>query len=618
MNGHISDTPEWLKSLLEPVVTPISKHVVVVAAREISHGDVIGRICKYLAKIPGAIQGQDGSGALYNAARIVAHDFDQPIEVAIDVLETEYNPRCSPPWSEAEIRHKVTDALTKPHDKPRGHLLNAPLDSGKRTSRNDDAASDDESTNDAMPGESRTLDTKNPYAAAQRFSHGLQQAGNRLIYHRGGFKSFRGTHYADTSIDGLRAQLYRYADGSKKPNGEPVHASQHLVSNIADALRAAVHLEDGDMPRWIGPGDHEDRNYIAFHNGLLDVGQFIEEPKTKIQPHTSDWFSVNVLPFDYDADAVCPNWEAFMAQVSAGDETWVAGLAMMFGYLLSSDTSQQKCFLLQGAPRSGKGTIARILREMLGKHNVAAPSLTSLAGEFGLAPMIGKTAAIIGDASSPKGTEATRATEILKGVAGEDAFTVNIKHKDQQTLRLSVRFVILCNQLLDMPDASGALANRMILFPFRESFLGREDLTLERRLLNELPGILQWSLRRLRALRANGKLVQPDSGNQARADFARLSSPVRGFIDDRLVCEPGARVTTADAYNAWRGWCEAEGHQSGSANVFGAKLVAAQPEVRRLRVGPKTCREWAYLNIRLAHNGDLLGHAGPLGHGGAS
>jgi len=546
MNGNISEAPAWLSALLVPPVAvvpePVAKPAPEPMHREKPQGNIRKRAIGLLATKPSAIQGNNGSGALYDAAVGIVHGLEMPVEDAIDLLMSEYNPRCSPPWSEAEIRHKCKDAEKNTHDKPRGWLLNAKPEHDKRISHKDHTVSDDESTPDAMPGESRTLDPKRPYAAAQRYAHERQQAGNRLISHRGSLKSYRGTHYADISADGLRAQLYRFADGSKKPNGEPVHASQNLIGNIVDALRAVVHLDDGDMPRWIGDNDQEGRNFIAFHNGLLDVGQFIEEPKTEIQPHTSDWFSVNVLPFDYDGDAVCPNWEAFMTQVSGGDPTWIAGLAMMFGYLLSSDTSQQKCFLLQGAPRSGKGTIARILREMLGKHNVAAPSLASLAGEFGLAPLEGKSAAIIGDASSPKGADSTRATEIIKGVTGEDAITINKKHKDQQTLRLSVRFVILCNQLLDMPDASGALANRMILFPFRESFLGREDLTLEKRLLDELPGILQWSLRGLRALRANGKLIQPESGNQARADFARLSSPVRGFIDDRLVCERPPRL----------------------------------------------------------------------------
>ena len=601
---EIAEAPAWLAALIVPPV----KSVPAAIPREKPQGDVVDRARKYVAAMPPAISGQGGHSACYAVAAVLVNGFDLAEETALDLL-AEYNARCVPSWSDYELQHKLHDALTKPHNKPRGWLLNAEPERGAPV----EATIDPE----VLPREPRILDPKNPYAAAQRFEHEQQQAGRKVVFHRGAWQAYRGNHYAEIPVDGVRAQLYRWADSSKKPNGEPVHASQTLVGNIADALKAAAHLGDGDMPRWIGANDRESRSIIAFKNGLLDVGQWIDQSNTYgLLSHTSDWFSANVLPFDFDGKAQCPAWEQFLGQVSGGDETWIDGLRMMFGYLLTNDTSEQKIFLLQGAPRSGKGTICRVLREMLGHHNVAAPSFTSLVGEFGLWPLVGKSAAILGDAHAPRGADASRIIELLKTISGEDAVDVNRKHRDQQTMRLSVRFVVVCNQLLDLPDPSGALSSRLILFPFRESFIGREDRTLESRLLAELPGILQWAMRGLRSLREHGRLIQPASGDQARADFARLSSPIRAFIDDRLVCEPGARVTVSDAFTAWQGWCESEGHQSGSSNVFGAKLQSAQPSVKRVRVGGRTARQWVYENIRLLRNDEMLGHAGPLGHGG--
>src|SRR5262245_30303787 len=43
----------------------------------------------------------------------------------------------------------------------------------------------------------------------------------------------------------------------------------------------------------------------------------------------------------------------------------------MFGLMLTGDTRFQKVFMLIGPKRSGKGTIARVLTELLGKDNVA-------------------------------------------------------------------------------------------------------------------------------------------------------------------------------------------------------------------------------------------------------
>src|SRR5262249_44697406 len=40
-----------------------------------------------------------------------------------EMMSEHYNPRCQPPWSDAELRHKCNDADTRPFAKPRGYLL---------------------------------------------------------------------------------------------------------------------------------------------------------------------------------------------------------------------------------------------------------------------------------------------------------------------------------------------------------------------------------------------------------------------------------------------------------------------------------------------------------------
>jgi putative DNA primase/helicase len=73
-------------------------------------------------------------------------------------------------------------------------------------------------------------------------------------------------------------------------------------------------------------------------------------------------------------------------------------LQELFGYCLTGDTSQQKAFLIVGPPRSGKGTIAKVLKRLVGTDNAVNPTLTSLSTNFGIAPLIGKRIAIISDA----------------------------------------------------------------------------------------------------------------------------------------------------------------------------------------------------------------------------
>ncbi|MFO0800575.1 MAG: DUF3987 domain-containing protein [Gemmataceae bacterium] len=77
----------------------------------------------YLRKCEGAVSGQDGHGRTFAVSRALAWGFALPEAVVLRLLRDEYNPRCTPPWSEAELAHKAKDAATKDYGKPFGHLL---------------------------------------------------------------------------------------------------------------------------------------------------------------------------------------------------------------------------------------------------------------------------------------------------------------------------------------------------------------------------------------------------------------------------------------------------------------------------------------------------------------
>lgn len=106
----------------EPVRTPnpqsIDRH------RVDSPTDIERRALAYLDKLPSAISGNGGHSATYTAATVLVHGFEIDSERALSLLLDHYNPRCEPPWTENELRHKVTSAAKKPHSQPLGWLLN--------------------------------------------------------------------------------------------------------------------------------------------------------------------------------------------------------------------------------------------------------------------------------------------------------------------------------------------------------------------------------------------------------------------------------------------------------------------------------------------------------------
>lgn len=113
--------PEQLQTLADQVPAPEQSLPKPTSGPPAAGGDVIERAKRYIAKMPEAVEGEKGSDRLFAVACKLVIDFALSADDALFVLATEYNPRCVPPWSVKDLRHKVEDAAKKPG--VRGRLL---------------------------------------------------------------------------------------------------------------------------------------------------------------------------------------------------------------------------------------------------------------------------------------------------------------------------------------------------------------------------------------------------------------------------------------------------------------------------------------------------------------
>lgn len=451
------------------------------------------------------------------------------------------------------------------------------------------------------------IDPKAPLTVARAYlaARAGEEAVPDLRHWQGDFFVWRGPEYALWPMDDLKADLYAWLGrATNVADGAPIQPNKRLVEHVVDALRAAAHLgEVAEVPAWLEAeaGAPDPRALLACQNGLLHV------PTRTLLPTSRRFFTLNALAFDYVPEASEPAaWLAFLQDLWDDDAEAIATLQEFVGLVLTAETHYQKALLIVGPRRSGKGTIGRILAALVGLENVAAPMLASLGRPFGLESLIGKRLALVSDARLGGRADLAAIAENLLRITGEDAISVPRKFKPDFTARLAVRFVLLSNELPAFLDQSGALAGRFIVLRLTRSFFGIEDLTLERRLLGELPGILRWALAGLDRLHARGRFVQPASGAALVAQFEHLAAPVAAFLEERCVIAPGASIECGELYQAWVEWSREQGRaHPGSLQMFGKDLAAACPGVRVIRPRTEGRRARHYEGIRLRTPMDL-------------
>ena len=423
----------------------------------------------------------------------------------------------------------------------------------------------------------------------------------RLRLWRGTFHTWKAGAYRERDNQEVRNELVRYL------NRRCTHLTNGIVANVLEQLKAQAELpSDVEPPAWLGapPADWQPSDLLAARNGIFHLLGIAENKAPYHLPLTPQLFVTNSLDYDVTLDAPKPErWLQFLDELWPNDPESITCLQEWFGLLLTADTSQQKILCLISPRRGGKGTIARVISGLVGAANVCGPTLASLAGPFGLSPLVGRSVAIIPDARLSSRSDKAVVTERLLAISGEDLLTVERKFLSAVHTKLPTRLIILSNEIPRLADASGTVASRMICLRMTQSWLGREDHGLRNRLLAELPGILLWSIGGWKCLRQRGHFQQPTSGAGITSEMENLASPVGEFVRERCNVGPEFRAAKHEVFTAYQEWAKEQGKfVVADAATFGRDLHSVQPdlEVSQLRIDGR--RVWTYVGVGLCND----------------
>lgn len=429
--------------------------------------------------------------------------------------------------------------------------------------------------------------------------------------------------YVEVSDEEMDAAAWEFLDRVVVARGDesmPLEPKGALVTDVLRALPSTTALipPKVTLPHVLAGYNGPDvRRLLVVRNGLVDRASYV------LYPPTPNVFATSAADVIYDLAATCPQWELFLDEVFLGDAESIRLLQQLMGWILSDDDEQHAIILLVGEKRTGKGTIGRIVRRLVGEGNVCSTQLVNIAeSRFGLEQMIGKRLCIMPDERINGRADQARIASALLSASGGDAVEVDRKNRTAISIQLRCKMLIMTNEAPAIADASGALASRFRVVQTRQSFYGREDGALTEKLALELPGILNWCLRGWADFKARG-WATPSAPTSAAAAAAtdeevvtvqesieRLGSRVKAFLADCCDIDPtnpDYKTPLEVLWDAWVRWCSETGQQPGSRERFAADIRAAEPRLvaTRPRVDTniagekKTRRPTTYWGVRL-------------------
>ena len=319
--------------------------------------------------------------------------------------------------------------------------------------------------------------------------------------------------------------------------------SAHTMSETKDHLRGRTLVTEDEMggPEWL----------IAAENCVIDLDA------ERRRDHSPEFRFLSRLGCEFDPDAGCPRFRAFLNEVVPSD-TERKKLQEYAGYTLHHwGLPYHKALFLVGPTASGKSTFLDAINAMLGEDTVASLTPQQLTGErFAGAELYGKWANIRNDIPA----QTVKNTGEFKEITAGDQIKAEQKRKDPFWFEPNAKHLYAANELPSTETDDEAFYRRILLAPFPETVPEAErDKHLDDKLEAELPGILNWAIEGLQRLVGNGGFTGDRAPGHTQDTWQKWSDSVSRFADAAIDDDGTEDIPKAKIYAAFLEYCRQEG-----------------------------------------------------------
>ena len=283
----------------------------------------------------------------------------------------------------------------------------------------------------------------------------------------------------------------------------------------------------------------------------------------------------------------CPQWGAFLSDVTGGDLAMQGYLQRMVGYALTGSTQEHALFFLYGTGANGKSVFVNTLADILGDYASNAPMDTFMETRSDRHPtdMAGlRGARFVAAIETEQGRR--WAESKVKSLTGGDKISARFMRQDFFEFFPQFKLFVAGNHKPAIRNIDEAMKRRLHLIPFTITVAPeRRDKHLQQKLLAERDGILAWALEGCLAWQRLGRLDPPPQVLAATEEYFEAEDALGRWIDERCVRHANAKSLTAELFTDWRQWAEASGEFVGSQKRFADLLLTRGLEKWRNGMG---------------------------------
>lgn len=233
---------------------------------------------------------------------------------------------------------------------------------------------------------------------------------------------------------------------------------------------------------------------------------------------------------EYDQDAECPRFLAFLEEVLPEPETRQF-VQRVFGQAMIGMVTEHIFPVFHGVGRNGKGTLMRLVQHVFGSYysGVSKTLLVVKAHEEHATVLASLHRKRLITAQEVAETDIFNAS-MIKELTGGDDITGRFMREDEFTFAPSHTMVLAANHLPKVSAKDDAFWRRLKKVPFVK-VIEHPDDRVEQRMKLELPGILNWLIAGCKDYQEHG-LGEPAAVVMATAGIRAEADPTSRFLSE--------------------------------------------------------------------------------------